>query len=137
MSPAFIDPSDQQVRVGSHAAELVGRLISGARGDALASRADASALLALLSYRLAWFEAKPPEGYPAQALAALTTHDLPTAAGVWTGADLAASEVWIAQVAADRARGARYAEAAEITAAALAPLAGDVALLVPALGPMW
>jgi 4-alpha-glucanotransferase len=43
----------------------------------------------LLSYRLAWFEAKPPERYPAQALAALTTHDLPTAAGVWTGADLA------------------------------------------------
>jgi 4-alpha-glucanotransferase len=43
----------------------------------------------LLSYRLAWFESKPPEQYPAQALAALTTHDLPTAAGVWTGADLA------------------------------------------------
>jgi 4-alpha-glucanotransferase len=43
----------------------------------------------LLSYRLAWFEAKPPDRYPAQALAALTTHDLPTAAGVWTGADLA------------------------------------------------
>lgn len=46
----------------------------------------------LLSYRLAWFEARPPERYPAQALAALTTHDLPTAAGVWTGADLAELE---------------------------------------------
>ena len=46
----------------------------------------------LLSYRLAWFEAKPPELYPTQALAALTTHDLPTAAGVWTGADLAEME---------------------------------------------
>jgi 4-alpha-glucanotransferase len=46
----------------------------------------------LLSYRLAWFESKPPERYPAQALAALTTHDLPTAAGVWTGADLAEME---------------------------------------------
>jgi 4-alpha-glucanotransferase len=43
----------------------------------------------LLSYRLAWFEAKPPERYPTQAVAALTTHDLPTAAGLWTGADLA------------------------------------------------
>ncbi len=43
----------------------------------------------LLSYRLAWFESKPPDQYPAQALAALTTHDLPTTAGVWTGADLA------------------------------------------------
>jgi 4-alpha-glucanotransferase len=46
----------------------------------------------LLSYRLAWFEGRPPERYPAQALAALTTHDLPTAAGVWTGADLAEME---------------------------------------------
>jgi len=46
----------------------------------------------LLSYRLAWFEARPPERYPAQALAALTTHDLPTATGVWTGADLAELE---------------------------------------------
>jgi 4-alpha-glucanotransferase len=46
----------------------------------------------LLSYRLAWFEARPPERYPEQALAALTTHDLPTAAGVWTGADLAEME---------------------------------------------
>ena len=43
----------------------------------------------LLSYRLAWFESRAPERFPTQALAALTTHDLPTAAGVWTGADLA------------------------------------------------
>ncbi|MGA8635262.1 MAG: 4-alpha-glucanotransferase [Candidatus Dormiibacterota bacterium] len=42
----------------------------------------------LLSYRLAWFESRSPERFPTQALAALTTHDLPTAAGVWTGADL-------------------------------------------------
>jgi 4-alpha-glucanotransferase len=47
---------------------------------------------ALLSYRLAWFESRPPERFPTQALAALTTHDLPTAAGVWTGADLAELE---------------------------------------------
>jgi 4-alpha-glucanotransferase len=46
----------------------------------------------LLSYRLAWFESRPPERYPSQALAALTTHDLPTAAGVWTGADLVEME---------------------------------------------
>jgi 4-alpha-glucanotransferase len=47
---------------------------------------------ALLSYRLAWFESRPPERFPTQALAAVTTHDLPTAAGVWTGADLAELE---------------------------------------------
>ncbi|MGQ0616438.1 MAG: 4-alpha-glucanotransferase [Acidimicrobiia bacterium] len=41
----------------------------------------------VLSYRLAWFEDDPPEQYPAQALAAVTTHDLPTVAGVWSGED--------------------------------------------------
>lgn len=44
---------------------------------------------AVLSYRLLWFEDGPPEHYPHQALAAVTTHDLPTIAGMWTGADLA------------------------------------------------
>ena len=43
----------------------------------------------LLSYRLAWFEEGPPEDYPVQALAAVTTHDLPTVAGVWSGEDAA------------------------------------------------
>ncbi len=46
----------------------------------------------VLSYRLAWFEAEPPKRFPVQALAALSTHDLPTAAGLWTGADLAEME---------------------------------------------
>jgi 4-alpha-glucanotransferase len=42
----------------------------------------------VLSYRLVWFEEEPPADYPVQALAAVTTHDLPTVAGVWTGIDL-------------------------------------------------
>ena len=46
----------------------------------------------VLSYRLVWFEPAPPEQFPAQALAAMTTHDLPTVAGLWTGADLAELE---------------------------------------------
>ncbi len=41
----------------------------------------------VLSYRLLWFEPSHPRDYPAQALAALTTHDLPTLMGVWTGED--------------------------------------------------
>ena len=41
----------------------------------------------VLSYRLVWFEDEPPEEFPAQALAAVTTHDLPTVAGVWNGTD--------------------------------------------------
>jgi 4-alpha-glucanotransferase len=44
----------------------------------------------LLSYRLLWFETAPPSQYPARALAAVTTHDLPTITGLWSGADLQA-----------------------------------------------
>jgi 4-alpha-glucanotransferase len=49
----------------------------------------------VLSYRLAWFEQGPDGGrrraadYPRLALAATTTHDLPTVAGFFSGSDLA------------------------------------------------
>ncbi|MEP7082313.1 MAG: 4-alpha-glucanotransferase [Chloroflexota bacterium] len=42
----------------------------------------------MLSTRLVLFERTPPERYPRQAFAAVTTHDLPTIAGAWSGADL-------------------------------------------------
>lgn len=42
----------------------------------------------VMSYRLLWFEKDDPETYPREALAAVTTHDLPTVAGLWTGSDL-------------------------------------------------
>ena len=42
----------------------------------------------VLSYRLLWFENKPPERYPRQSLAAVTTHDLFTVAGLWSGKDI-------------------------------------------------
>jgi 4-alpha-glucanotransferase len=48
----------------------------------------------VLSYRLAWFEHGPDGGrrraadYPRLALAATTTHDLPTVAGFFSGSDL-------------------------------------------------
>jgi 4-alpha-glucanotransferase len=42
----------------------------------------------LLSYRLLWFEDERPARWPEPAMAAVTTHDLPTVAGLWTGADL-------------------------------------------------
>jgi 4-alpha-glucanotransferase len=42
---------------------------------------------AVLSYRLLWFEEHPPETYPKLAVAAVSTHDLPTIAGIWSGAD--------------------------------------------------
>jgi 4-alpha-glucanotransferase len=42
----------------------------------------------VLSTRLGWFERRPPARWPRRSLAAMTTHDLPTIAGAWTGADL-------------------------------------------------
>ncbi len=42
----------------------------------------------ILSYRLVWFEKELPATYPRMSLAAVTTHDLPTIAGLWSGFDL-------------------------------------------------
>jgi len=42
----------------------------------------------VLSYRLLWFERRQPSRWPQRALAAVTTHDLPTVAGLWSGSDL-------------------------------------------------
>ena len=42
----------------------------------------------LLSTRLALFERVEPARYPQQSFAGVTTHDLPTMAGAWNGADL-------------------------------------------------
>ena len=54
---------------------------------------QALARFGILSYRLLYFERidgafKLPDQYPAQALAASTTHDLATITGFWTGADI-------------------------------------------------
>ncbi len=43
----------------------------------------------VLSYRVLWFEENPPAQYPELSLASISTHDLPTVAGVWSGADFA------------------------------------------------
>jgi 4-alpha-glucanotransferase len=43
----------------------------------------------LLSTRLALFERRPPARWPRLSFTAVETHDLPTVAGLWSGADLA------------------------------------------------
>jgi 4-alpha-glucanotransferase len=42
----------------------------------------------MLSYRLLWFEDDAPADWPLYAMAAISTHDLPTVAGLVTGVDL-------------------------------------------------
>jgi 4-alpha-glucanotransferase len=41
----------------------------------------------ILSTRVVWFEREPPESWPEAALAMVTTHDLPTLAGMCSGTD--------------------------------------------------
>jgi 4-alpha-glucanotransferase len=41
----------------------------------------------VLSYRVLWFENDDPSTWPELTLASVTTHDLPTLAGVWQGSD--------------------------------------------------
>jgi 4-alpha-glucanotransferase len=53
---------------------------------------DQLAQNAILTYRIMWFEDDHPHDYPANSLAALTTHDLPTVAGLWSGADFEAQK---------------------------------------------
>ena len=64
--------------------EDLGTLEEGAR-ERLAARR-------ILSMRVVYFEDEPPSAFPRRAMALLSTHDLPTVAGVWTGADLADQE---------------------------------------------
>jgi 4-alpha-glucanotransferase len=47
---------------------------------------------AVLSYRVWWFEDGPTEQWPETAMGAVTTHDLPTVAGMLTGSDLQAQK---------------------------------------------
>ena len=60
--------------------EDLGTVEPGVR-EALAERG-------ILSYKVLWFEDEPPAEWPEAALAAVTTHDLPTVAGLWTGSDV-------------------------------------------------
>jgi 4-alpha-glucanotransferase len=55
---------------------------------------ETMAAMSMLSYRLLYFEPGPPAEFPELALSSVTTHDLATIAGLWSG------------VAVDHARGA-------------------------------
>jgi len=48
---------------------------------------EALAERGILSYKVLWFEEDDPSAWPVGALATVTTHDLPTVAGLWTGSD--------------------------------------------------
>lgn len=53
---------------------------------------DAMLEHALLRYQVLWFEDQTPGWWAQQAMASVSTHDLPTVTGLWTGADEQALE---------------------------------------------
>jgi 4-alpha-glucanotransferase len=74
------------VALESHRAEaiVVGEDLGTVEKGVRESLADHN----MLSYRLLYFERADPADWPVKAMAAVTTHDLPTVAGLWTGEDL-------------------------------------------------
>jgi 4-alpha-glucanotransferase len=54
---------------------------------------EAMAANRLLSYKLLFFEDHPPAALPELALSTVSTHDLPTVTGLWSGADLTRAQV--------------------------------------------
>src|SRR3954454_20695371 len=59
----------------------------------------------ILSYRLLWFEEDEACAWPVAALASVTTHDLPTVAGLWTGSDVEDQQQYVDTDPAELARG--------------------------------
>ena len=54
---------------------------------------EAMARRDVYGYRVGWFEDDPPSSWPDTSVGMLTTHDLPTVAGLWTGDDARNREV--------------------------------------------
>jgi 4-alpha-glucanotransferase len=82
-------PSDELLEILALESSRAGAMIVGEDlGTVEAGMRRELARRRILSYRLAYFEQGPPSGYPRAALAAVTTHDLPTIAGTWLGSDL-------------------------------------------------
>jgi 4-alpha-glucanotransferase len=96
----------------------------------------------ILSYRLLWFEEEGPSRFPERAMSAVTTHDLPTIAGLWSGADLEARRsIGLPATAAATAEirerlgrvvGSPKAPVARVIAAAYRALAASPSMLVVA-----
>jgi 4-alpha-glucanotransferase len=84
-------PADDLLGIVALESHRAGAWVAGEDlGTVEKSVQDQMARHKMLSYRLLWFEEDPPDTYPELALAAVTTHDLPTIAGLWSGSDMAA-----------------------------------------------
>jgi 4-alpha-glucanotransferase len=83
------NPTDELLEIVALESERAGAVVIGEDlGTVPPGVRDELRRRRLLSTRLALFERVPPSRYPRQAFAGVTTHDLPTIAGAWSGSDL-------------------------------------------------
>ncbi|HEX6655772.1 MAG TPA: 4-alpha-glucanotransferase [Candidatus Limnocylindria bacterium] len=83
-------PTDELLAVLAIESQRAGAIVIGEDlGTVPAGVRPRLAAANVLSTRLAYFEQRPPARWPRSSVAAVTTHDLPTLAGTWTGADAA------------------------------------------------
>lgn len=82
-------PTDELLEIVALESERAGAVVIGEDlGTVPPGVRDELRRRRLLSTRLALFERVHPSRYPRQAFAGVTTHDLPTVAGAWSGSDL-------------------------------------------------
>ncbi len=82
-------PSDDLLAIVALESQRSGAYVVGEDlGTVEQSTRDALAGKNVLSYKLLWFEDSEPKAFPRNSMAAVTTHDLPTIAGLWTGKDI-------------------------------------------------
>ncbi len=81
-------PADELLAIVRIEATRAGVFVIGEDlGTVEAGVREALAGSGILGTRVGWFEADAPARWPEECLATLTTHDLPTVAGVWQGRD--------------------------------------------------
>lgn len=82
-------PADELLAIVTLEAHRAGAVVIGEDlGTVEPEMPRALAARDMLSYRLMLFEGTDASAYPELAMAAVSTHDLPTIAGLWSGADL-------------------------------------------------
>ncbi|MFZ1491210.1 MAG: 4-alpha-glucanotransferase [Ilumatobacteraceae bacterium] len=81
-------PGDELLAIIAIEATRAGAFIIGEDlGTVQPSVREAMARAGVLGTKVLWFEPLGPESWPEASLATITTHDLPTIAGVWSGVD--------------------------------------------------
>lgn len=114
-------PHDDLLNILTLEADRAGAFVVGEDlGTVEAGVREELAARQVLSYRLWWFEDAPSASWPEMAMGAVSTHDLPTVAGVYSGSDLASQ----------RALGAQPNEesSARLAAKVLAVAGGDASV---------